>query len=85
MDASNQCIGAVISHSDANGLQRIVHVFSEKIDSVQQTYFIADKELLAAVKSIEYSEKHLIGTRFLLETTQRALEYLLIYSSFIEN
>lgn len=94
-DASNQCIGAVLSQMDANGKRKMVHVFSKKLDNVQQNYSLTDKELLDVVKSIEYFKSHLIGSRFVLETDHRALRYfnttcqpnsrLMIWSLFLQD
>lgn len=54
----------------------IVSCFSRILDQTQKKYAITNKEIMAAVKAIEYYLKYLIGKIFTLYTDHQTIEYI---------
>ncbi|KRH93508.1 pol polyprotein [Pseudoloma neurophilia] len=74
-DASNVAIGAILSQIK-DGKRQMIAAFSKTLDNTQLNYSVTDKELLAAVKGIQYFKHYLLGKKFTLETDHQALKYL---------
>lgn len=75
-DASNNAYGSVLSQINDEGKERMIATFSKKMDVHQMNYSVTDKELLAAVKSMEHFKHYLLGRSFLLRTDHKSIEYL---------
>ncbi|KAI5148608.1 hypothetical protein ENBRE01_0423 [Enteropsectra breve] len=73
-DASETAIGAILSQEDCEGNEAMISSYSKTLDSAQRNYSVTDKELLAAVKSMEHYRRYLLGKKFTLKTDHRALE-----------
>ena len=70
-DASDECIGAVLSQQG-----RIVDCFSQKLHDAELNYPVRDKELLAIVRALK-RYAHLIGNQTVdVYTDHRSLQYL---------
>lgn len=54
----------------------MIYVYSKKLDQTQQTYSVADKELLATIKSVDYFRRYFLGRKFILRTDHRAITYI---------
>ncbi|GBO19116.1 Retrovirus-related Pol polyprotein from transposon 412, partial [Araneus ventricosus] len=66
-DASNEGIGAVLSHNIGNE-ECVIAYFSKSLGKPERNYCVTRKELLAIVKSIEHFHHYLYGRKFLLRT-----------------
>ncbi|GBO22347.1 Retrovirus-related Pol polyprotein from transposon 297 [Araneus ventricosus] len=77
-DASNEGIGAVLSQNIGNE-EHVIAYFSKSLGSPERNYFVARKELLVIVKSIEHFHHYLYGRIFLLRTDHASLRWLLIF------
>lgn len=75
-DASDIAMGAVLSQTDENGLDRIISCFSKKFVKAQQNYSTTDKEALALEKGILHFDHYLRGKTFILKTDHQALQYI---------
>ncbi|GBM47411.1 Retrovirus-related Pol polyprotein from transposon 297 [Araneus ventricosus] len=79
-NASNEGIGAVLSHKIGNE-EFVIAYFSKSLGKPERNYCVTRKELLAIVKSIEHFHHYLYGWKFLLQTDHASLRWLL---NFIE-
>lgn len=75
-DASDHAIGGILSQKNIHGTEFVINFFSKKMDKAQLNYSVTDKELLAAVKSIEHFRHYLLGRKFTLRTDHMAIKYL---------
>ena len=71
-DASDRGIGAVLSQCDDEGLEHPVAFFSRKLLPREERYSTIEKECAATHAFRVY----LLGRKFLIQTDQRALEWL---------
>ena len=75
-DASHSCIGAVLSQIQ-NGEERVICYASNQLSKTQKKYCVTRKELLAAYTYIIQFKHYLMGSKFLLRTDHKALQWLL--------
>ncbi|KAF9761649.1 Retrovirus-related Pol polyprotein from transposon [Nosema granulosis] len=66
-------MGAILSQIKEKGQEKMISAFIKNFEKHQKNYSATDKELLAAVKSIEH---YLLGKEFLLKNDHKALTYL---------
>lgn len=65
-DASDTCIGAVLSQLDDEGAKRVVAYASCTLSQAERKYCVTRKELLAVVTFIKHFRPHLLGRHFTL-------------------
>lgn len=84
VDASNTCIGAVLSQFPIPN-DRPIEFFSKLLNDTQQRYSTTHKELLAIYMSIMHFHHYLANRRFLLITDHMPLKYLLTSKNINNN
>lgn len=75
-DASETGIGAVLSQADEEGVEHPVAYYSRKLLPRETRYATVEKECLAVVCGVKFFRIYLEGTKFMIETDHRSLEYL---------
>ena len=75
-DASDRGIGAVLSQTDADGLEHPVAYFSRKLLPREEKYATIEKECLAIKLAVEAFSVYLLGRHFTIQTDHRSLEWL---------
>ena len=75
-DASDRGIGAVLSQSDADGLDHPIAYFSKKFLPREQKYATVEKECLAIKTGIEAFRIYLAGRPFTVQTDHQSLVWL---------
>lgn len=75
-DASLSGIGAVLTQTSDNGLERVISYYSRPLQPAERNYSITELEALAMVKAIEHYRPYLFGRRFTVVTDHQALVYL---------
>ena len=79
-DASNTCIGAVLSQFQ-EGEERVVAYASAHLQKVQQRYCVTRRELLAVVRFARQFRHYLLGRHFTLRTDHNSLTWLFRFKS----
>jgi hypothetical protein len=74
-DASNTALGGVLLQEHDNELYPVIYI-SQKLLPREERYSTIEKECMAIVWAITKLQAYLYGTKFLLETDHRPLEYL---------
>nr|VZI10038.1 unnamed protein product [Spirometra erinaceieuropaei] len=75
-DASGFAIGAVLSQTDAQGVEHPICFASNTLTKSQRSYCTFRRELLAIITFIGQFKHLLIGRRFILRTDHKALQWL---------
>ena len=75
-DASDRGIGAVLSQTDADGLEHPVAYFSRKLLPHKEKYATIEMECLAIKLVVEAFSVYLLGRHFMIQTDHRSLEWL---------
>ena len=75
-DASERGIGEVLSQCDDEGLEHPVAFFSRKLLPREERYSTIEMECLAIKAATHAFRVYLLGRKFLIQTDQRALEWL---------
>ena len=75
-DASDTCIGAVLSQVDGEGQERVVAYGSRLLTKPERQYCVTRRELLAVVTFTKQYRSYLTGQRFLLRTDHGSLTWL---------
>ena len=75
-DASGRGIGAVLSQTTAEGVERPVAFFSRKLQPRETRYSAVEKECLGIVAALKHFDVYLVGRKFTIVTDHRALQYL---------
>ena len=74
-DASNQCVGAVLSQIQ-DGKEVVIAYASLTLEAAQKKYCVTRKELLAVIKFTRQFRHYLLGRKFLLRTDHGSLAWL---------
>jgi hypothetical protein len=74
IDASEHSIVRILSQKEYYKHEFMVYAYSKTMDTLQKNYSVTDKELLAAVKSMEDFIIYLIGKEFILNTDHVAIK-----------
>ncbi|BHF71089.1 hypothetical protein SprV_0401414300 [Sparganum proliferum] len=75
-DASGFAIGAVLSQTDAQGVEHPICFASNTLTKAQRNYCTFRRELLAIITFVRQFKHLLIGRRFILRTDHKALQWL---------
>ena len=75
VDASDRCIGAVLSQVQG-GEERVVAYGSRVLSRTERNYCCTRRELLAVVFFVRYFKAYLLGKKFLIRTDHAALTWL---------
>ena len=75
-DASNVGLGAVLTHLDNNGTERVVSYASCTLTPREKNYSTMEKEALAIVFATEHFRYYLLGRQFHIITDNSALTWL---------
>ena len=75
-DASNYNVGAVLSQTDAEGLDHPVAYFSCKLLDREQKYSTIEKECSAIRLAIKAFQMYLLGWPFIIQTDHQTLQWL---------
>ncbi|BHF65641.1 hypothetical protein SprV_0200865400 [Sparganum proliferum] len=75
-DASGFAIGAVLSQTDAQGVEHPICFASNTLTKAQRNYCTFRRELLAIITFVRQFKHLLIGRRFILRTDNKALQWL---------
>jgi hypothetical protein len=75
-DASNTCMGAVLSQIQ-DGKEKVIAYYSKAFSRTERKYCVTRRELLAVVASIKHFHHYLYGRHFLLRSDHGALRWLL--------
>ena len=81
-DASDGCIGAVLTQDQGQGEQPI-HYLSHKLSDTQRRWPTIEKEAYAIVYALQKLDHYLHGAKFTIKTDHRPLKYL--FSSEMKN
>ena len=73
-DASTVGIGAELAQSTPNGVRPVAY-FSRVLTKTERKYSTYDREFLAIVMAVRHFRHHLIGTRFIVRTDHRPLQF----------
>ena len=79
-DASNTCMGAVLSQVQ-DGQEKVIAYFSKAFSRTEKKYCVTRRELLAVVSSIKQFHHYLYGRHFLVRTDHGALRWLLNFKN----
>lgn len=74
-DASNVCVGAVLSQLQ-DGEEKVIAYGSAHLQSPQQRYCVTRRELLAVVRFTRQYRHYLLGRSFVLRTDHNSLTWL---------
>ena len=74
-DASDNCIGAVLSQVQ-HGVERVIAYGSKTLSKSERNYCVTYKELLAVKYFVEHYKQYILGRRFLVRTDHQALIWL---------
>ena len=80
VDASDLCIGAVLSQKTEEG-ERVVAYASKMLTKAERRYCVTRKELLALVHFVKYFRHYLYGKRFLVRTDHGSLRWLMNFKN----
>lgn len=72
-DASNEGLGAVLSHIFPNGEEKPITYVSRTLGTAEKNYSVIQKEALAIVYAVRKLHQYLIGKRFILECDHKPL------------
>lgn len=75
-DASNTGIGAVLSQTDGDGIEKVVAYASRMLSKPERQYCVTRRELLAVVYFTRHFRPYLAGRRFTLRTDHGSLMWL---------
>ncbi|BHF69465.1 hypothetical protein SprV_0301251000 [Sparganum proliferum] len=75
-DARGFAIGAVLSQTDAQGVEHPICFASNTLTKAQRNYCTFRRELLAIITFVRQFKHLLIGRRFILRTDHKALQWL---------
>ena len=75
-DASNYGVGAVLSLTDAEGLDHPVAYFRHKLLEREQKYSTIEKECLAIKLAVKAFQMYLLGRPFIIQTDYQTLQWL---------
>ena len=75
-DASGQGIGAVLLQKDDDGILRVIEYASRKSNKVTARYSAEKMEAWAIVWAVRRWHEYLFGTKFVIETDNRALRWM---------
>lgn len=79
-DASDCGLGAVLTQTDQDGVERPVCFLSKKVQGAEINYPTVEKELLAVVFALSKLRKYLYESTFILRTDNTAVRYLFLKS-----
>ena len=74
-DASNFCIGAVLSQRQGDK-ERVISYGSRTLSKAERNYCVTDRELLAVKYFVSYYRQYLLGRKFVVRTDHQALKWL---------
>ncbi len=72
-DASNTCVGGVLSQTQNDGETKPLGYFSKKLNSTEGRYSATDKEALSVVLACRHFHHYLWGTTFTILTDHQPL------------
>ena len=76
-DASDYCVGAVLSHKMKNGTERPIGYVSRSLQEAERKYSTLEKEALAIIFAVKKFHQFLYGRPFTVKTDHKPLEGLL--------
>ena len=79
-DASNTCMGAVLSQIQ-DGKEKVIAYYSKAFSRTERKYCVTRRELLAVVASIKHLHHYLYGRHFLVRSDHGALRWLLNFKN----
>jgi hypothetical protein len=79
-DASNTCMGAVLSQIQ-DGKEKVIAYYSKAFSRTERKYCVTRRELLAVVASIKHFHHYLYGRHFLVRSDHDALRWLLNFKN----
>ena len=79
-DASNTCLGAVLSQVQ-DGTEKVIAYYSKAFSRAERKYCVTRRELLAVVSSIKHFHHYLYGRHFLVRSDHGALRWLLNFKN----
>ena len=75
-DASNECVGAVLSQGEPS--KDLPIAFASRVMSkAEKNYSVSEKELLAITWAVKHYRPYLFGKRFLIYSDHKPLKYLM--------
>ncbi|CAI5684478.1 unnamed protein product [Oreochromis niloticus] len=77
-DASNTCVGAVLSQEGPEG-ERVISYYSHSLSRPERNYCVTRRELLAIILGLRHFRPYLYGKKFLLRTDHVSLTWLLSF------
>ena len=73
MDASNQGIGAILSHIDEKGNRRMIAAAIRSLTETEKNYAVIEKEALRVVWGLEKFNYYVNGANITIETDHKPL------------
>ena len=77
-DASDYAVGAILTQTDENGLERVIQYVSSTLRGAQINYAVIEKEAYAVVYALEKLRPYLFGADFVIYTDHKPLKSLFL-------
>jgi len=75
-DCSGTAMGAVLSQTDENGIEKPIAYFSRTLNEAQKRYPITKQEMCALVEAIRHFKPYLYGAKFICRVDHHSLIWL---------